>query len=777
MKFSVKKYLKTLFLLSAFFVFSSNTLFATDDMDDLCYEKFIESGFKMGPFSMMYTTKIPIKNQGDATLTDIEVALATEELFSVFDECGVEDGDGNCSDANGKSFMMFSAFEDGIAYELEDLDSNESITPYTKSMFSFLDTSSYEMIATYVKDGVTHTGKIKPCPIPIPSGTSAPVDVFNVVDATFSGSKDPISASAIENRLPTRISGKNFSVKVLHMKSDKETLDGYHGTVSVAMIPTPAFTGDTTTDKNLCKAAIPYSGTEKSVSFGGSSSKTLNITNISHALQNASFRIKYSTGFYPMKKTYYVCSRDVFAIRPEKFDLIAPSGEDMELLTSADKYKLGLKAVVYSTSNPTHGYTITDAQDTLVVTGDKYQPNNVLNNALHGSITSTDTYHIVDGEAKNTTGGNEAVAIKFDDIGFVHMRVIDKTWAQVDIDNGDTFADCSDNGAYICGSIYATFIPDSFELLTPMLKNHDGSTFTYLSNDLNISADLELTIKAKNADGNVTANFDANSWENNITLTYTLPTPSITGVTENKSEIDSARKLGFTNGSYTISQTDTNNSKKLFFNFSRDVSDAKNPFKIKGSDITLAIDALYTSSSGVSKHVTGSAAALDDVTFLYGRTHTPRQRFTGNSGITLIYFENYCNGTGCDKSLLPDGINSVSLDDPRWFVNTKHTSAHGNAGVVSQKNGSLNVTATTPSNANPSSVTLNYDESRGYPFKTTLKNEASPWLIYNKYKSSATTNEFEVEFNNANKNWAGQHETDTATNANSSTKTNRRMMW
>ncbi|MDQ7067243.1 MAG: hypothetical protein Q9M40_04205 [Sulfurimonas sp.] len=163
--------------------------------------------------------------------------------------------------------------------------------------------------------------------------------------------------------------------------------------------------------------------------------------------------------------------------------------------------------------------------------------------------------------------------------------------------------------------------------------------------------------------------------------------------------------------------------------------------------------------------------------YYYARTHAPRQRIVGNSSDNIfIYYEVYCSASGCDKNLLQDALDSNSTDDPRWFINSKHTPSHGSAGLVTQKSAS-SVLASPLSNTSPELLTLTYDESKGYPYKATMLNTPNKWLIYNKYQPSATTNSFEVEFTNINSAWAGVHETNTTTNMNSSNKTNRRTMW
>ncbi|WP_434657376.1 hypothetical protein [Sulfurimonas sp. NW9] len=163
----------------------------------------------------------------------------------------------------------------------------------------------------------------------------------------------------------------------------------------------------------------------------------------------------------------------------------------------------------------------------------------------------------------------------------------------------------------------------------------------------------------------------------------------------------------------------------------------------------------------------------------YGRTNAPRQTVLGSDGNVSVYYEVFCNGATCNKSLLQDGNSSTSTDDPRWFVNTNHTSDAGTAAQTAtvQKNG-VNVSITREANGNhPDYIGVHYNGSSGYPYKATMENNASGWLIYNKYNANAATNEFQVDFVNPNANWAGIYETNATTNKNASDNTNRRLMW
>lgn len=442
-------------------------------------------------------------------------------------------------------------------------------------------------------------------------------------------------------------------------------------------------------------------------------------------------------------------SSDNFAIRPDKFDLSPTAGQDINHLISAKDY-MSLKAADFNSASVANYNT---EQLDMYSNLTKYMPNGDVNNSLYGSS-------IID-----ENNGNSLVS--YSDIGKINIQMQDTSWAQVDIDSGDTPADCSANGAYICGDINATFIPSHFELTNTHLKNHNDGNFTYIANrDPSMSAHVSTTITAKNFLNSTTMNFDSASWENNVSFNIsinTLNTPTL-----NMDAIDSSTKLEFLNGSYSIAFDDIDPNKKLMFNFNRDVNESINPFMVYGSDINLSVTSTYD-----TVNISGYSTADENATFLYARTHTTRQRYARSDGRIPIYYEIYANESA-DKSLLPDGINSKFSDDPRWFINTKHTSEYGTSGNISQKN--LNdITATIGSGNHQDYASITYNGST-YPYKATMKITPQSWLIYNKYNSSAAYNEFEVEFEldttniNVNSNWSG-------TTNQGAIRTNRRSMW
>ena len=215
---------------------------------------------------------------------------------------------------------------------------------------------------------------------------------------------------------------------------------------------------------------------------------------------------------------------------------------------------------------------------------------------------------------------------------------------------------------------------------------------------------------------------------------------------------------------------------KVYFNIDRNITTALNPINITIVDTNTSTS--WMTNAGSPANFNGMILNQNKV-FLYGRTHAPTQTITGSDGNISLYYEVFCNGTPCNKALLPDGIDSNTTDDPRWFVNTKHTKKAGTAAQTAtlQKNAS-HITITREANGNhPDYIGMHYDGDRGYPYKVTMQNNASSWLIYNKYNATTSINEFEVEFVKLNGIWAGVHETNTTTDTNASKRTNRRIMW
>ena len=594
---------------------------------------------------------------------------------------------------------------------------------------------------------------------------------FNVVNIN-GGNGDYNNPKSSNTWLTTQVVNRPFSVKIISLNESMNALQSFVGELKISLIENPYSNEDSDAIKQKkCDNSVPIFNIT-SLNFSGTNQ--VKQFNYSKATRAALFKISYEEN----DEIKHACSVDSFALRPDRFVLSKPVGENIELLTSAQIYKFPLIASQYGESTPTPNYNISASNNNFLTLGKTlYTPNGDIKEELKGSLEFASTpFTIIDGQAD--------IGMAFTDVAKVNIKMIDKAWAMVDIENEDTYPECSSTGAWICGDIDATFIPSHFALSDVVLHNNKDSSFTYLSSDLNMSAPLSLTLTAQNRLNETTQNFDKESWQNRVSIRVAVPT--ITKATELQpkiNEIEVSQNLDFEKGVKKISISDDEIISQLSFNFNRAVDTPINPFVVKGSDINLTAISSYT-ANGKTVNIEGKEVADNNATFIYGRTHAPRQRYVGDSGRAFIYYEAYCFGDDSNKSLLPDGLDSNNTNDLRWFINSKHnTLSDGNItnDAISEKGNTLVVESFDDRDENTphiSTVKLNYDDRTfGYPYKTTMENNASSWLIHNPKNPDATTNEFSVEFSRESGGWSGKHDTNTVTKDHNVTNTNRRSMW
>ncbi|MDQ7059828.1 MAG: hypothetical protein Q9M43_01300 [Sulfurimonas sp.] len=353
--------------------------------------------------------------------------------------------------------------------------------------------------------------------------------------------------------------------------------------------------------------------------------------------------------------------------------------------------------------------------------------------------------------------------------------------------------------------INISFHPYSFDLSdlnrsvglnhTPVSSN----SYIYmadLSKDQNMSYHINGQIRARGENNESLSNFVsgcyAKALDINLTKTDTTNTVAYQYIINNSNVSDlnntnNIIKLG--EGNFTKILAGSSDT-ILNLNFYRDINNSVNPESLDFSKYTVHctdgdLNCKYTADTDGTtikyKETNASLDLNDTVAHYYGRTNAPRSRFSANTAQkAFIYYEVYCNGNNCDKTFLQNNNASKYTDDPRWFINENHSSDFGTAGTVTQKGSAGLVTVDAggaPTGNHPDFVTITYDGTKGNPYKTTMENDASSWLLYNKYNNSDTNNEFEVEFEGPPSSWAGKHETNTTTNRSGTEKVNRRSMW
>jgi len=440
-------------------------------------------------------------------------------------------------------------------------------------------------------------------------------------------------------------------------------------------------------------------------------------------------------------------SSDNFAIRPNIFDI---TSNNTKMKLNSQNY---LTFLALSNNNPTNNY-----YDTSNITA---EISDSTKNCKHQTIPIAFSF--------NNGKYNQSVSDFY--VGDFNITIQEQSGSEFALVDAD---DTPDNQRLITPkSKVFSFIPDSFELNTTLKNANDK--FTYISDDLTHSATLNINIKAKKEDGTLTKNYTSSCYAKPINITIDYKNLTLASLNNIKSYIDILDK----NNSIAINDTfllsdlnpilfnEANTSFDIAINFDRNKTKTQNPFKLLLNFVT-ATDTDGTTSTQTKEQ---------NATFVYGRTFCSRQTFEGANGSSNIYFEVYCKGDSCNKTILKNTTspNLKNINDTRWFINEEHNiTTDGNIGVVTQKYGDgISVVV---NHANPSILNFTYDEKYDYPYKTTMQNKASKWLIYNKNSEDEDKNYFEIEFIKIGQ-WTGKYENKTTTRKINTPKINKRTIW
>lgn len=582
---------------------------------------------------------------------------------------------------------------------------------------------------------------------------------FNVVREGAVTTKDPIDENDPINALYTQIVNKSFNVDVVSLGNDNITPTKVSKNTTITLSIVELNSDGNCTSNNL--------------------SATQNITFIKNTdtIKGASvtpLKASKNAAFHMVGDGVDLCSRDRFAIRPASYAIDAHTSP----LVGAKMYNVDFNATDISSKNSS-GYT----QSLDNSSPQKYAKTKLI------VPTGCD----LDDAAKDVSNaipfvdGAVSAGFIYNNVGEVELELKDGEWTHVDSDGnkGDCIADDNTTtpvdgkvGCLIRSTKTFTLIPARFQN-NLAVSNYSPNGFTYISPDNNVSANINVTTTAQLDDNTTATNYTKNCFAKNITTKLNLVNNKTLGWSDTQSRI---KFYGDSNTSSLVSQigagSEFGTSESIFeggranivykFNFDRNETIPDNPFQIFASDFNIT-------STKDTDNVTSIDANISDsnTTFIYGRANAAKQRYKGNTGKANIYFEAFCFGASCDRTLLPDGASSKNGSDARWFINTKHQNpSDGKANSVTQKGGSV-VTPTTPTNTNPSTTDLTYT-SEDYPYKTTMQIDTSPHLQNG--DSSTNLNNFDVEFSNKG-SWSGKHDTNSSTQINQTEKTNRRIMW
>ncbi len=492
-----------------------------------------------------------------------------------------------------------------------------------------------------------------------------------------------------------------------------------------------------------------------------------------------------------------VCSSDNFAIRPEKFDINSSEVSFPDLMRAGKDYGLIIKAVDFGTSTPTVNYNQTDTNLDLSQPTKYYADNISETNSskLPGNASWGSVFSITDGEI---TGGGTAL-YAYDEVGLITIHIEDANWSAVD--NDDTPQDCSVIGTKICGDRNATFIPDHFRVIVDL--NNSSNGFTYLSNEQNMSAYLNVDIFAENENNITTQNFTMPAYghpyyENNITVTMTVPDHPTLGAAD-LNQTDTPTLLEFDHGHKQLSSNDANDTLSLWFHYPRATNLPVNPFVLEGTDVVVDVNSTYVSTSAPlapegAATITGTDSDDANITYVYGRVHSPRYRAMCSGApctANVTFFYEFYADKEANATLITNllGVSPKrSVDSVNWYRNSLHnTATDGNVTYTTQNVPGATTQSTFAHTTQTSSASYEYNGNNGFPYKGSITipqsstTGAPSWLIYDKYvpDSNTTSVQGEVEYYGPGL-WSsdtGPAESMTDTGGKKNKNTNRRIRW
>lgn len=507
---------------------------------------------------------------------------------------------------------------------------------------------------------------------------------------------------------------------------------------------------------------------------------------------------------------------DHFAVRPEKFVFTPSSGSlgtasinatDYTVLKSGADNTLDVNATDSSGLGHVSGYT------TYLFEAYPF-PYTITEDNISGPacISGTLSDKIELGDLNFTDGSANTVNIAFEDVGLINVTLRDANWTAVDRLNSDcNTTDDDDNdhnnsngltSCYIKGEALFLFVPANLEVNTTI--NNAGAGFTYIANDLDtVHATVTTTIRALNADGNVTGAFESGCYGNDVNLSFDFNVTSDDNESLNlfyKRDTDTGSPSFFADigtGSKSLLNLPIDDSNftngvataTYWIDLNRTITEEHLPVIID-TDRGRAGVINYLGSSYDIPEVNYLLNGDQNATFWYARVHAPDYRTENASIQTPIFVEVYCDSalaTCADYGI----SGKESKDDINWWINTAHSAS--TPGKLSDINAtqkgspdpkiSINGAGNQLIDINQTFSTGQYDATISYTggtsdkrYKTKIYTNPESWLRYNRYFSDGRTY-YHVEFDFADEDWSGIGQTGQVVETNGSTKTNRRIEW
>jgi hypothetical protein len=441
-------------------------------------------------------------------------------------------------------------------------------------------------------------------------------------------------------------------------------------------------------------------------------------------------------------------SYDKFAIRPKRF-IINTTGIGTVL-------KAGIPYVINyiaedRTGSDTKNYNETENTSFAVTTTLSPDPGGCVHPALERNTTIR--FH----------EGRDSNATVFTNVGRYLFKIHEV--------NGSEFAKVDANDTSYSQRIIEdanttfTIVPSDFNMTITFTNKGNGYTYVSEINSTEhaMAATLHADIQAVIADGSKAENYESDCFADSTKLSLNYDISRIIGTLTHLLTYEANATTP--EGNFSLPTTPSSNidvgpiyfQKSIFssssngatsidlkINFNRSRTRPVNPFVFKINDVNLS----------EQDNDMGSTATVDQsATYLYGRIHAPRYKVSASSGSLPVYYQIYYDVNPSIDSNTSLGTFAAGSDRGKdsfyWYKNDQHQTPDGNITSVSQFiRSDLTLAPTTTSVTNGiQHIDYTYNGST-YPYRATIHINSQPWLIYNRYNSSANHISVPLEINN-----------------------------
>lgn len=530
------------------------------------------------------------------------------------------------------------------------------------------------------------------------------------------GDTDPVLATDPKNALYTQIVNRGINVDVLNFGSDNIT----------PTTPSSAF------DLNLSIVELSSDGNCTNDSI--SAIQTLNYTTSDKSKPATVLPLKASqnAAFKMVTSIASLCSRDRFSIRPASYSM------------DANETKM--------IGGKNYNFTFTATQDGLTSPSIRYDQN------MTGATDKNGTTQLViptgclivnvgpklfnDPASYNLpfSDGQVIGIVSYPEIGDVNFTITDNHWTKASDDQtkGDCVVGSASNivdangkvGCMVQGAKVFTFLPDRFNSLVSLANGSSNGSFTYLSNEQNMSAPLVLNTTALLSGGATATNYTAKCFARDINTTISLMNNQALTWSNSQNRINFFDDLNRTSqllnqvGSVATFRSSegnfTNGTAPITFrfNFDRNQTIPDNSFIIARNDfnITAIRDENLTTGNDFNRTLDMNA------TFVYGRIVPRDIRVFGAVPYSANAWYEVFNIPMIGGTTL-----SPSRNEAMWYTNTLHTDNVDGNGTVSQiSSGNL------PNNTTYAAGVKNYNfnASATIPYSAKAHIDTDPWLWY-----------------------------------------------